>query len=366
MLNEIFECLPSVFAVGKEYQIFVPVKVPCLMWVRVGEECFYDHSNGILRSDVTTHKISIPIKALDKAREYTVCARRMIERKPYFPEVSDVMEYTSPFRPVPENRPIHIYHLADAHNRVEDPVSAGRYFGDELDLLVLNGDIPNHAGDVVYFSAIHKIASEITKGQIPVVFSRGNHDTRGFAAEKLEEYTPTDNGRSYFTFRLGSLWGIVLDCGEDKPDSHEEYGHTTCFEAFRKEETAFLHRTVQNAKEEYRAEGVRYRLVICHIPFSFTPRPPFNIETDTYTEWCRLLREEICADLMLSGHHHKCYLSEVGSSYDHKGQPCPLVVASRFEEGKFVGGAITLDGDTCHIAFTGNQKEVEDEYTISL
>ena len=366
MTNEIFECLPTVYAVGNNYQILVPVKTTCVMWVRVGEECFFDHSNGILRSDVTTHKITVPMEKLNQAGEYTVCARRIFERNPYFSEVGEIMEYTSPFRCVKEDGPVHIYHLSDAHNRVETPVLAGGYFGDALDLLVLNGDIPNHAGDSVYFTAIHRIASQITKGQIPVVFSRGNHDTRGVAAEKLEEHTPTDDGRSYYTFHLGSVWGIVLDCGEDKPDAHPEYAHTVCFEHFRREETHFIREVIRNAESEYLAQGVTYRLAICHIPFSFTPPSPFDIEIDTYTEWGRLLKEEIGVDLMLSGHHHKCYLSEVGSERDHKGQPCPVVVASRFAEDLFVGGAITLDNNACHIAFTDNYGAVQEEYHIAL
>lgn len=366
MHEEVFRCLPTVYAVGREYQIFVPVKLPCVMWVRIGEENFYDHSNGILRSDVTTHRITVPMDVLDRAGEYTVCYRKVIERIPYFSKLSDTFEYTSSFRAVSPDRPIRIYHIADAHNRVAEPVATGRYFGEALDLLVLNGDIPNHSGDICYFSAIHEIASQITEGKIPVVFSRGNHDTRGVAAEKLEEHTPTDGGRSYFTFRLGALWGIVLDCGEDKPDDHPEYGFTVCFEHFRRVQTEFIRQVIANAKNEYEAEGVRYRLAICHIPFSFTPPSPFNIELDTYTEWGRLLGEEIGVQLMLCGHHHKCYLSEVGSSYDHKGQPCPVVVASRFTDDSSLGGALTLEGELCHIAFTDNYGKVHEQYRITL
>ena len=366
MHNEVFESLPVVYAVGDEYQIFVPVTRPVAMWVRVGKEEYFDHSNGILRSDVTTHRMVIPMAPLDEAGEYTVCYRLVHERKPYFPELSEVYEYTCAFRAIRPDRPVHIYHLSDAHNRVDTPALAGEYFGEALDLLVLNGDIPNHAGDVSYFSAIHKIAARVSKGEIPVVFSRGNHDTRGFAAEKLAEHTPTQQGRSYYTFRLGPVWGIVLDCGEDKPDNHPEYGHTVCFEHFRREETKYIRDVIARATEEYAAEGVKYRLVICHIPFSFTPPEPFNIEIDTYTEWGRLLSEDIGAQLMLAGHHHKCFLSEVGSTYDHKGQPCPVVVASRFEENLFVGGAITLDGETCHVAFTDNYGMVHEQYRITL
>ena len=34
------------------------------------------------------------------------------------------------------------------------------------------------------------------------------------------------------TFRLGNLWGILLDCGEDKNDDRPEYGGTICCHAF--------------------------------------------------------------------------------------------------------------------------------------
>lgn len=53
-------------------------------------------------------------------------------------------------------------------------------------------------------------------------FSRGNHDMRGKLSEKMQTYTLTDNGNSYYSFQIGALWEMVLDCGEDKADSHEE------------------------------------------------------------------------------------------------------------------------------------------------
>ena len=31
-----------------------------------------------------------------------------------------------------------------------------------------------------------------------------------------------------------------MDCGEDKPDDHTEYGNTVCCEVFRRDVTRFL------------------------------------------------------------------------------------------------------------------------------
>ena len=355
MMPREFVTVPIVYAVGKNYQIIVPVNCETVMWVQVGERKFYDDSNGILRSASSTHKMTVPAWLLDREKKYTVFYRVIIERRPYFTDAGEILSYESAFRPI-EKAPVHAYHIADAHNRVDQPVAAGSFFKENLDLLILNGDIPNHSGEIEYFTAIHEIAARLTKGEIPVIFSRGNHDTRGIYAEKIEDHTPTDNGRSYFTFRLGHVWGIVLDCGEDKPDDHEEYGYTICCEDFRRRETEFIRQVIENAKQEYLAEGVENRLVICHMPFSERFREPFNIEEELYVEWCRLLKEHVKPQIMLCGHMHRAYISEVGGEKDHRGQPCPVVVASKVEKGdaEFFGGAITLKPESCNVKITGD------------
>ena len=362
-----FATTPIVYAVKDQYQILVPVTCETVMWVKVGDRCFYDDSNGILRSASSTHKMIVPADLLNQEKKYTVCYRVIYERKPYHTNSGEIMYYESSFRPV-EKSPVHIYHIADAHNRVEQPVAAGSWFGKELDLLVLNGDIPNHSGEIRYFTTIHEIAAKLTNGEIPVVFSRGNHDTRGIYAEKIADHTPTDNGCSYYTFRIGHLWGMVLDCGEDKNDEHPEYGHTICCEDFRRRETEFIRNVIANKAVEYEADGVENRMVICHVPFTQKFNPPFDIDADIYREWCRLLKEHIHPQIMLCGHIHRAYVSPIGCEKDDKGQPCTVVVASyaNKNEDPFFGGAITLYEDHCNVKFTGNDGSVLGEEDISF
>lgn len=370
---EIFAALPTVYAVADKYVIIVPVNEPCLMWVGIGENEYYDDSNGILRSGRLTHKMTVPMAELDAARSYTVRWRKMIERKPYRSEVGEIEEYTSAFRPIdPDKERINIYNIADAHNRVDGPINAGKYFeraGEELDLLLLNGDIPNHSGDVAYFEAIHRIAAGVTGGEIPVVFARGNHDTRGVCAELIEDYTPTDNGVSYYTFRLGPVWGIVMDCAEDKPDDHIEYAHTICCEDFRRRETRWLEALCKAEKPEYSDGGIKYKIVVVHNPFTERRNPPFDIEEDTFAHWASLLRENVKPHLMICGHVHKCYVTYPGGERDAFGQPCPIVAASRLSKDDlsfFVGGAITLDGNMAYVRFTDNDGNIVGEETVKL
>ncbi len=332
----------------------VLAEAPCVMWVKVGDQCYYDDSNGILRSAVKVHRMSVPMEELEQAGEYTICYRAVLERKPYFSKTTDVVEETFVFHSLPKEK-ITLYQLCDAHSRVEEPVAAAQYFERQygrIDCLILNGDIPNHSGRLEYFENIFKIIEAITKGEIPVIFARGNHDTRGLYAEEFEKYTPQDNGNSYFPLRLGPIWGLVLDTGEDKPDFHEEYGHTNCFEAFRRRETAFIQKTM--AAREY--EGMPYRLIFCHNPFTRKNQPPFDIEEDLYREWAGLLKE-MNPQLMLCGHTHEFAIDLPGGERDAFGQPCPILVGP-FQNA---GMGVILDGSHARVICNDKEKVIAEK-----
>lgn len=363
--HENLVCMPSVFAVGSEYQIFTVFDCAALVKVGVGNEEFYDDSNGVLRSNTLIHRVNVPMELLDKACEYTIAYRKVIERKPYFPTIEEERTLSVKFRPVKSGR-INIYHISDTHNLVDMPVACGQYFGDELDLLILNGDIPNHSGDIKYFNAIYEIAAGVTGGGCPCVFSKGNHDTRGIHAEEFGQYTPTDNGRTYYTFRVGSVWGLVLDCGEDKEDSYSSYGGTVCFHRFRLKETEFIKDVIK--REEYKKPGIEYRLIICHVPFTRNFNFPFNIEVELFTEWARLIGENVKPDFMLCGHNHTLEINDVGGKFDHRGQPCPVIIASSpisREDGiGYAGGAITLDGKKARVVFNSERGEILGDHIV--
>ena len=347
MLPEYMLTYPTVFAVGNNYNIFVPFAAEVVMWVTVGDNIYYDDCNGILRSNANMHKVELPMHVLDEIGEYTIVYKKMIERKPYFPTSEEERKLTVKFKSVPKSGDINLYHIADAHNLVNEPVAAGQFWGDDLDLLILNGDIPNHSGDVRNFNSICEIASRITKGQHPVVFARGNHDTRGIHAEDMPHYIPTMNGKTYYTFRVGCVWGLLLDCGEDKRDDHPEYGGTICFHQFRLAETEYIKQVIKNAELEYNADGVTHKLVISHIPFTHINEAPFNIEQELYAEWTQLMHKHIKPNLLLYGHYHCTKIVRPGDKFDSQGQPCNAVIGSKpifdKENGNgFIGCAITL------------------------
>ena len=325
---------PAVFAAEDHYQIMVPVRSECLMWVQVGEHNYYDDTNGILRSLCTVHKVRIPISELDAAGGYTVHIRPVIRRSGWCSQTGEVYSYPYSFFPVPAAN-ARAYCISDAHGRVAEPVAAAKAYGD-MDFLILNGDLNDCCDDPAVLLNIYRLCSEITEGRKPVVYSRGNHDLRGSHSECNEEYTPLCDGRTYYTFRFGSLWGVVLDCGEDKLDDHIECGNVFCCRDFRERETRWLQELTQRAATEYAAEGVTTRVAIVHYPFSWTMWADYNLEEDLYSEWCRLLRQ-IEPQVIVCGHMHRSDVWPVGGERDTFGQPCPMVLSGVPRDGYFAG-----------------------------
>lgn len=352
---------PAVFAVGKYYQIIVTSKSESMISVKVGTRLFVDDANGILRSSSRTHRFNIPSELLNSEKKYTVMERVIIKRLPYHTPTRKEKYYDYDFYPVPETN-AKCYHIADAHNVLEAPVKSAEAYGN-IDFLILNGDIPNHSGNIHNFETIFDIAARITHGNKPVVFARGNHDLRGRYAELFADYTPADNGNTFYTFRIGSIWGICLDCGEDKDDSHEEYGHTVACHQFREKETEFLKQIVKS--KEYNDPSIKHKIVVVHNPFTMKYQEPFNIEPEIFTEWSVQLKK-IGIDLMICGHLHRFAVLEPGDDYDAHGHPCKIAVASYNKDGVFGGAGFEFKDNSINAVFNYDNGEIIRKETFPI
>ena len=359
-MEKVMKLHPTVCVVGKNYQIMIVTEKDALISVRVGDKKYYHHTNGIRICTAGVHRFTVPQEVLDSVGEYTVIAEDMIERLAYFTKTAPPVERTYKFRPLTKTEDINIYHLADVHGEMQQAIDAARYENKNIDLMILNGDISSTSDTFEDIILSYKITSEVAKGEIPCIISRGNHDLRGQGAENLAKCMPSDDGRSYYTFRIGCIWGILVDTGEDKDDSHIAYGGTICCHEFRLEQEEMIKKVIKNAQDEYDAVGVKYRLVLSHIPFTFKREEEFDIERELYMSWSKLLKDNIKPDIMLCGHTHKACISEIGSEYDELGQPCTVVVAADMgaEDNKplLAGSHITVNEGKADIVFNTGKK----------
>lgn len=53
----------------------------------------------------------------------------------------------------------------------------------------------------------------------PFELVRGNHETRGKMARIYPKLFPKKNGKIYGSYRIGDIMIVMIDCGEDKPDT---------------------------------------------------------------------------------------------------------------------------------------------------
>ncbi|WP_423735917.1 metallophosphoesterase [Chitinophaga caseinilytica] len=164
-------------------------------------------------------------------------------------------------------------------------------------LVFFNGDMQNNSrNEAQIFSSFMDTAISVFADRVPMYYARGNHETRGEFASEFPRYFPTANGQLYYLFRTGPVCFVVLDTGEDKPDSDIEYTGIADYDAYRTRQAAWLKEALK--RPEY--TEAPYKVVIAHIP----PFGGWHGEKEVAEKFVPLLNQA-GAQVMLSGHLHR-------------------------------------------------------------
>lgn len=170
---------------------------------------------------------------------------------------------------------------------------------DTMDMVFLNGDMIDHwSRESQVFDGFLDVCVKRFATETPLVYVRGNHETRGALARGLIDYFPTPTGRHYYAFRHGPVSFLVLDSGEDKSDANKEYSGLVAFDDYMAEQTQWLREAVQ--EEAFRQS--RYRIVFVHMPPS--PNGQAYGTARIRKLWYPILNDARI-DLVLSGHTHR-------------------------------------------------------------
>ena len=186
----------------------------------------------------------------------------------------------------------------DIHNRADMLSNMLREVKREnTDLVLFNGDmVSTMTNEKVIFDGFMDSVVTLFGTEVPIFYARGNHETRGAFSVKFPDYFPTTTNDLYYTFRHGPVQFIVLDGGEDKPDSDIEYSELSQFDAYRTKQQAWLKDIVETP--EYKE--ALYRVVVIHIP---PVGSTWHGTQDLQRKFLPILNNAN-VDIMLCGHTH--------------------------------------------------------------
>lgn len=167
------------------------------------------------------------------------------------------------------------------------------------DLVVFNGDCFDDVEvlerDII--SRLDTYTKRYKSDEVPAIFVRGNHETRGEYSGLLWDYLGRMNGRSYSAFNFGDTRFVLLDCGEDKPDDHWVYYDMNDFTQHRQDQAVFLKNEI--ASKEFKSANKR--ILIHHIPIYGKGLDKFNPCGDL---WKPVL-EKAPFNVSLNAHMHR-------------------------------------------------------------
>jgi Icc-related predicted phosphoesterase len=170
------------------------------------------------------------------------------------------------------------------------------------DLIIFNGDMVSSINnEEQLFSDFMDKSVELFAKEIPMYYARGNHETRGNLASSFQNYFTPLTPTLYYTFRQGPVCFIVLDSGEDKPDSDKEYRGIVDYDSYRTEEAQWLSKVVESAD----FQNAPFKVVICHIP----PDNDWHGNVEVLKKFVPVLNQAKI-DIMLCGHEHRHFKRE--------------------------------------------------------
>ena len=294
---------PSVFEVGgDDYCIIFETSLKGSGYVKYtvdGEEkIIWDNTSGTISTHDNIHSILVPKDEL-RGNTYVV-GSQFVAYKMGYNAIKGRSVESAPisFRGQEKEDNINILAITDVHGMQDKMQEAVSFFTEEFDMVVMLGDIVSDFGNKSRFTDhVLTDAAILSKGEIPVVYARGNHETRGEYAAQMLQYFPTETGELYFTFKFGGLTAIVLDPGEDKADDHKEYSGLVDFASYREKQYSWI-----EGLEKAEHEG-KYKLVFSHMP---------NIDDHFGVNWMTPLKK-LEFQLIVGGHHHvsKIYEKEL-------------------------------------------------------
>jgi len=280
--------------------------MPCYSWVEFEENADNLHERakatnaGLVEANNTVHSITIHGLKPGGKYYYRICSKVIETFEPYNVVFGET--YTSEVSSFETDKvskdKVSFLVFNDIHDHPESISHLLQYkTPGAKDFILMNGDILGHTDDEGQIIRNLLEPLEGVSSHTPIVFSRGNHETRGKFARQLHQYFNHKEQKFYFSFTVGQVYCIVLDSGEDKPDTDQEYFGLVDFDSYRLEQAEWLKK--ESAKKEFKKS--KYKVVFSHIPLFYSGGGHGTLHCREV--WADILNKAKI-DLMICGHTH--------------------------------------------------------------
>ena len=290
----------------------------------------YDEAMGRIKGDSKIHTVEVPKEQLD-GNTYRVGSKRVVEAYSYGSYTGkEVVSQNYTFN-APDGEEQQWLCVSDWHTRLDKAYDALSYAGDYDGVIMLGDAVPGLMFEEEIKDYIVEFGGNLCKGEVPVVYIRGNHETRGEYAAKLPDYLGMES--FYYTASFGNYEFIVLDSGEDKEDSHPEYGGMVNYAQYRENMTQWLE-TLE--KSDKKVVVLSHSYEIC-------------IEEDLSSRAFSALKD-LGAKYIISGHTH------TNEFFEYNG--LNVYLDGGHKNGVFIASKITLSADSILFQACNNEGKV--------
>lgn len=288
--------------------------------------------------------------------EYRVCSQQILEMQSYSIKLGTQYESEwQTFRTLDSKATEHhLVVLSDLHNRPSSLIN----FLNATDYSTAEHII--YAGDMMNNMQVGTPPSSALKQEEPYssfinasvdVFARnkdfcmlrGDHETKGDAADFFDRYFPHQSGRLYNAYRWGDLEVVFLDGGEAAEDGNltSRINNLALYRPYREEEARWFQKLIQT--EEFRT--AKYRIVVSHLPIPYgndADGDSENAGTRHFSQLMLPLLNQAGIDLLVCGHLHPDTYTMLPKGTKDNDFPCLIQGYNSAVRIDIVGGALKL------------------------
>jgi predicted phosphodiesterase len=307
-------------------------------------------TNGLRPVD-TKHSIRINNLQPGTTYEYKVLSRRVVRLNAYWPDMGNWVEspvYT--FTTFDKKKSDILFsYITDTHENVPGIQALLKLVDwNKTDFLAQTGDALNWAEseNQLFKNWLSPIANGLQQ-RVPFVYARGNHDLRGPFARNWYEYMPNHSGKFYYATDHGPAHFLILDSGEDKPDTTSVYAGLNNLVEYRKEEYAWLKNHIETDRSVKEAP---FRIILMH-----DPRWGW-MEKGEQAKWTELANAAN-VNLVLAGHYHRFRRINPGEA---DGNKYPILVLGQKQIAH-----VKVNNDVIHVEIKDQDDKLVDSFEVN-